>query len=176
MKKLLIIGLLITMLLTTGCGTFNLFPWVMPDDLEFITVVAELDTPQKICDYLRDNFTYTEPCLYSPSPYDFWLAKEGDCNDFADFGRFVAHQHGYETYKLLICFKYTIISHIMTIYVQDGKYDYQNIKRLYTLQADSFREVMEHFESYTTEWSIKSYKVYDWNGKLVEKGDMYHEF
>jgi len=170
-KKLLIIGLLL-MVLLTGCGTFNLFPWVIPDDLEFITVVAELDTPQKICDYLKDNFTFTVHYLYAPSPYCFWLAKEGDCNDFADFGRFVAHQHGYETYKLMISFKYTIIGHAMTIYVQDGKYDYQNVKRLYTIQADTFREVMEDFESYTTKWSIKSYKVYDWDNHLIEKGDM----
>jgi len=158
------------LLITAGCELFNLSSWVIPDDLEFTTVVAELDTPQKICNYLMENFTYKANYLYTPSPYDFWLAKKGDCNDFADFGEFVAHQHNYETYTLWVFFKYTLVSHVMTIYVQDGKYDYQNVKTLHTIQANTFGEVIEDFESYTTEWSIKSYKVYDWDNNLIEKG------
>ena len=44
----------------------------MPDDLEFLEVVESLDTPEKICGYMKENFTYKLHPFYAPDPYTFW--------------------------------------------------------------------------------------------------------
>lgn len=48
MKKILVL-MLITTLLLSGCGTFNLNEFVMPDDVEFLATIESLNTPEKIC-------------------------------------------------------------------------------------------------------------------------------
>lgn len=168
MKKLLIIGLLLTILLG-GCGLYNLTHFVVPDDTEFIAIVASLDTPQKICDYLEENFTFKLSLYYAPSPYVFWLEKEGDCNDFADFGMWVANQNGWETYSVIIYFG-GFSSHALTIYVEDSLYNYQNVKKYKTIQVNTFREVVEHWQSITTKYEWRTYRIYDYDDNLIERG------
>jgi len=169
-KKTLITFLVFVLLTTAGCGIFNISSWVMPDDLEFMQIVNELDSPQKICDYLKDNFTYKYNPYYSPSPYEFWLEKEGDCNDFADFGRWVAFQQGIEAYRYLVHLQDTIVSHAMTVYVVGGLYDYQNVTQYVPLQTDSFGDIVIDWQSKQTKYEWTSYKVYDWDNNLIEKG------
>lgn len=158
MKKLLIIGLLL-MVLLTGCGTFNGF--VMPDDSEFIAIVESLTTPKEICQYMKDNFTYeTVPGL--STPYELFLMKVGNCNDFAYFGRYIAHQHGYETYWVRIFFTIGITTHVMGIYVEDGKYNYSSNTNYYPIQADSFEDcVLDYFPCPSGKELLK-YDVYDY--------------
>ena len=56
MKKTILIVSLIMSLIVSGCGLFNLSGFVIPDDTEFITVIENLNTPEKISDYMVENF------------------------------------------------------------------------------------------------------------------------
>ena len=54
MKKIIILILLTIFLsVLSGCGFYNLSNFTLPDDLEFLEVVKELDSPQKIGDYMK---------------------------------------------------------------------------------------------------------------------------
>ncbi len=171
MKKFLILTLLISITFLTGCGLFNLNGWIMPDDLEFLAVVESLDTPEKICDYMKENFTYKEHLFYAPDPYTFWKLKEGDCNDFGDFVRFVANYHSYETYRIIIYFKNTLLCHVLTAFVEYDKYTYSNNKAYYPIYVDTFEEVVSHFFETCFEYKYKAYKVYDYENNLIEVGN-----
>jgi len=159
MKKLLLIMSLIMCLTMSGCGLFNLNGFIMPDDLEFLAVVESLDTPEKICDYMKENFTYKTHYLYAPDPFTFWKLREGDCNDFADFARFVANYHGYETYQILISFKNTLLQHVLGVFVENDKYTYSNNTAYKPINVDTFKEVVEHWEKSQSEYEIKSYII-----------------
>jgi len=165
MKRLLIVGLLIIALITTGCGVFSLNGWLLPDDMEFLEVVESLDTPEKISYYMENNFTY-EPNLYgSKSPYELWQVREGDCNDFACFGTFVADYNGYETWQILIYFKTTGYTHYLGVY-NEGRYSFTDNKDYY-YGFDTFREIVDESGKHTgQEW--KSYKVYDYEMNIIE--------
>ena len=116
MKKLLIL-LILSIFLLSGCNViYNLSNFVLPDNAEFLALVQELDTPQKIGDYMLKNFTYQLHTYYAPNPYQLWLTKNGDCNDFATFGMFIANYHGYETYLIKI-FDKTLIKHYISVYL-----------------------------------------------------------
>jgi len=168
MKKIIILILL--MITLSGCGLFNLNGWIMPDDLEFLTIIESLDTPEKICAYMKENFTYKEHPFYAPDPYTFWKIKEGDCNDFADFARFVANYHGDKTYQILIYFEGTLLGHALAVFVENGKYNYSNIKAYYPIYVDTFKEVVSHFFKTCFEYELQKYKVYDYENNLVEEG------
>lgn len=141
----------------------------MPNNIEFYELVMELDTPEKICNWLEEKITPVLHILYAPSPYDFWKLKEGNCNDYADFGRWVAAQHGIETYGVRIVFK-GIIGHAMTIYVINGKYDYQNVALYKNIQVDTFREVIDHWQTTITKRIWTRYSIHDKNNHIVEIG------
>ncbi|GAJ14905.1 unnamed protein product, partial [marine sediment metagenome] len=108
MKKALLIIFILSIIFLAGCsGIFNLNGWIWPDDLEFMALIEELDTPQKISDYMRENFIYKANVIYAPDPYTLWKTGEGDCNDLETFARFVANWHGYETYQIKIYYSGT---------------------------------------------------------------------
>ncbi|MBA7573780.1 hypothetical protein ES708_15578 [subsurface metagenome] len=120
MKKALLIIFILSMIFLAGCGTFKIDGWVWPeDDLDFMALVEELDTPQKISDYMMENFEYELHNLWTPTPYFLWKRGKGDCNDFATFGIFIANYHSYETYQIIIKFKGQNIGHAIAIYVED---------------------------------------------------------
>lgn len=155
-------------ILLTGCSVFNLNDFVLPDDLEFINTINKLDTPEKICNYIKENFTYKENLFYNPSPYELWLTQEGDCNDFCTFAIFAVNYHNYPTYQIQISFKGTFIKHVLAVFLEDGKYTYLNIKAYYPLYASTFNEIVSHY-FIDHELELKSYKVYDYNNNLIEK-------
>ena len=169
MKKVLILILLLTIFLS-GCGIFNLNGWIMPDDIEFLAVVESLDTPEKICTYMKENFTYKTHLIYAPDPYTFWKIKEGDCNDFETFARYVANYHNYETYQIKIYFKDTLVKHILAIYKENYKYTYSNIKAYNPIYTNTFKEVISHYFKTCFEYELQKYKVYDYENNLVEEG------
>ena len=167
MRKILsLISSLLIVILLSGCGIFNLTNFVMPDDLEFIAVVESLDTPEKIGNYMTENFTYETHDLYAPDPYTLWKIKEGDCNDFSTFGTFVANYHGYETYQIEIYYG-TMYAHCLGVYVED-MYSFTD-NQSYYYGFDIFRDIVDESSKHT-ELQWKSYKVYDYFRKVIERG------
>ena len=168
MKKLIVILLIISMFLT-GCGIFDLNKWTVPQDTEFIELVNTLNTPEKICNYMQDNFTYQYHSLYAPSPYKLWLTKNGDCNDFATFGIFIANYHGYETYTIKVYYKNTFKTHLLGVYVEDMLSFSENW--IYRHGYDNFRDIVIYDMRFRPpDWTWESYKVYDFDNTLIEKG------
>jgi hypothetical protein len=154
MKKIVLS--LIFIIFLSGCSLFNPNDFVLPDDIEFINTVNELNTPEKICNYMKKNFIYepyviylTDPyVIYSPDPYTLWKIKKGLCIDFAAFGVFVADYHGYETYQIKIYFKNSFSKHFIAIYKENGKYNYSSNMNYYLINASTFKEVVENYFSY----------------------------
>ena len=92
MKKVILIGIIIVFL--TGCsGLYNISNFVLPNDDEFINTIKTLDTPKKICNYMENNFEYKFYPFKILTPYELFLYKKGDCNNFAIFAMFVANFH-----------------------------------------------------------------------------------
>ena len=168
MKRYLVLILLTIFL--SSCGTFNLDYFVMPDDAEFLTIIQELNTPEKICNYMEDNFTFTFHEFYTPDPYTFWKLKEGDCNDFSTFAVFVANYHEYETYQIYIYFQTGNEFHAIAVYKEYGKYTYSSNKSYYPIYTNSFKKCVFHYFLYSDR-KLKSYKVYDYENNLIEVGD-----
>ena len=167
MKKVILF--LIFIIFLSGCSLYNLNNFVLPDDIEFINTVKILDTPEKICSYIKENFIYEPHVFSAPDPYTLWKTKKGDCNDIATFAQFVANYHSYETYQMRIYFKKTFISHIMAIFKENGKYTYLNIKAYYPINVNTFEEVVFHFFSFPCEYKLDYYEIYDYNMNLIEK-------
>ena len=166
MKKLFLLLILFIFLLT-GCDIYNLNSFVLPDDAEFLALVQELDNPEKICSYMKENFARKDNIFYSPNPYELWLCQEGDCNDLVTFAMFVANFHGYKTYQIQISFKGTFIKHVLAAYLEDGKYTYSNFKAYYPLYVLSFDEIVsDYFINHELE--LKSYKVYGYENNLIK--------
>jgi len=59
--------------LSIRCESEELKEWVKS---EFLLVVEELDTPQKICGYMRNNFEYELHIYYAPIPQTLWMKKK----------------------------------------------------------------------------------------------------
>ena len=166
MKKLLIL-LMIFMLLLLGCGVLNLGNFVLPDDLEFIAVVEELDTPEKICQYMTDNFIPEAHLFYTVNPYELYKTKKADCNDTATFAQFVANYHGYTTYKIVITLKDTSLKHALAVYEEEKGYTFSSWGAYFdyeTLQ-DTFRDIVDLYYNYN--WS--KYIVYDYWNNVVKQ-------
>jgi hypothetical protein len=166
MKKIIVF--LIIALLTSGCGLINPSNLVLPDDSEFVKVVEELDTPQKICDYMSDNFEYEEHPYYNLIPYDLYLIKKGDCYDLSIFASFIANYHNYETYQMFLYFKTekTILCHAIVVYKEDNKYNYSNPILYISMQVDNFKDIIPNIIFYQSE--LIKYIVYDYDMNIIE--------
>lgn len=169
MKKLLVLFILLTIFLS-GCGSglYNLNNFVLPGDSGFLALVQELNTPEAICQYMLYNFTCEKTAFYAPNPYELWLIKKGDCNDFATFAIFIANYNNYKTYQISISFKETFIKHMLAVYVENGKYTYSSTNSYYPIYVSTFDEiVLGYFINHESE--LKSYEVYDYSNNLIEQ-------
>lgn len=167
MKKLILLFILLTLLLS-GCGIFNLDGWITPDDAEFLALIQELDTPCKICQYMIDNFTYKENTSYNPNPYELWLIQEGDCNDFATFGIFIANYNGYETYQIRIFYPNDFNKHLIAVY-KENKYSFSDNQIYFIAIYNTFLEIVE-YDCYLQNKVWSNYTVYDYEMNLIEQG------
>lgn len=166
MKNILIVILLISL---TGCGIFNLDSFVTPDDLEFYEMVKGLETPEKIAEYMLDNFTYEEHLLWTPSPYNLWKTKKGDCNDFSTFGVFIADWHGYETYQIKITWKDTISVHYIAVYKEDYFFSLTD-NRVYLYGLSNFQDAVLIDSLYLHQGrAVSGYTVYDYEMNIIER-------
>lgn len=179
MKRVFI--LIILLFCLTGCGIYNLSDFIMPDDSEFLAVVESLDTPEKICSYMKENFEWNWS-IQTYSPYQMYLANlenwndTGDCDEFATFAAWVAHYHGYEVYRMKMWCKFTglydlplILPHVMGIYVENGKYTYSNNQIYRPIFAETFKEIVTDYE--LLDYRVVSWKVYDYEMNIVEMSE-----
>ena len=162
-KKIII--LLILVVLLSGCGTLTL-----PNDLEFLFLINQLDTPEKICHYMLYNFIYEPHLYYTLNPYELYQQGKGDCNDFSGFASFIANYHGYETFQIIIYFKETIFKHAIAVYKENGKYDYSTNTIYFPIQVETLKEVVEDYDEYDYRYEVKKYRVYDYKMEFIEQG------
>lgn len=157
------------MLFLSGCGLYNLDNFVLPDDAEFLALVQELDTPQKISDYMVENFTYEPHTFYILTPYELFIIKKGDCDEFSNFARFVANYHNFETYQIKIFYEGTFKKHVIAIFVENSYLSVIDFS-YYFVGFHTFREIVNFNEKYMIphrEWS--KYIVYGYDMNIVEK-------
>jgi len=174
MKKVILLFIIgVILILLTGCGSssiFNLSNFVIPDDIEFLALIKELDKPEKICQYMADNFGIEEHPYNTLTPYELYKIKKGDCDDFSNFAVFIANYHGYETYQILMLFPKPIYPidtwHAIAIYKENNCYTFSELQR-YNPDGkchNSFNDIMQIFGGWT------KYKVYDYDMNIIETG------
>lgn len=166
MKKI-VLSIIILIFLTGCSGVFNLDNFVIPDDLEFIALIEELNTPEKICNYMEDNFE-CEKNYKALSPYNLFLNKKGDCNDFALFAIFMAHYNDYETYQIFMKFPFwvyeTSAGHVIGVFKEGSFYNISDTIYYIECNRKTFKKIMELYPNYN------SYVVCDYDGNIVEIG------
>jgi len=129
------------------------------EDPEFVNLVYQLDSPEKICQYMEKYISYK--ILIGPhSPYQTYLSKEGDCGDYAAFANGIAHFHGYESYHVVI--KWTNgIAHSIVVYDMGDHYTYSSN---YFYCSQSFNSIEACVNHCSPSGDILSgYMVEDWN-------------
>jgi len=172
MKKIILLSIILIFL--TGCGgIYNQGNFVLPNDIEFLNLIEELNTPEKTCKYMEDNFEY-ENNLVTLTPYQLLLIKKGNCDDFSNFATFFPNYNGYEIYQILIEFlfyeheddngdeKY----HMIGVFKEGDYYNISENMHYVECFCESFEDIM-NFNLYHG-WI--SYIVYDYDMKIVEQG------
>lgn len=138
MRKVII--LIVLSIILAGCNP------VMSDDIEFMKVVESLDTPEKIGQYMENNF---EP-KYNPttdySPYEMYLYQHGDCADYSYFSSFVSNYHGYKTYLvyMLLDMGEEKANHLITVIKINNKYAFFDLSH-YECGYKSIADIMNNF-------------------------------
>jgi len=176
MKKLIIIGIvgLLCIGLLSGCGWvgYGYFDLTGYNSNTVNNAMASYNTPAKICSYMRNNFTYTNHAA-AWSPYDFYVNKWGDCNDFSTYAIYVAHHvHGYEVYQIHVEYTKTKkMAHALGVFVENGKLNYSSNKSYYPIQASSFQSIVNHYIS-TVGGTLRSWYAMDYDLNKVEEYNM----
>jgi len=151
---------------------------LLPNDLEFIATIEELDTPEKIGNYMVENFTYENHAGGCKDTYILWKTQKGRCSDFAQFATIIANYHGYETYSIAINANYPgygNVGHTLGVYVEDGRYTYSSNQYYYSgIKFNTFEEIVNDCCSNWTppiEWS--GYCVWNHDCERVEESPNY---
>lgn len=169
MKKV-ILSIIILIFLTGCAGVYNLNIFVLPEDTGFMTLVEELDTPQKICQYMADNFKTEEHPYATLTPYQLYLTKKGDCDDFSAFSKFIANYHGYETHQIEMLFASYVygypVYHVITVFTEYNYYTFAENQYYnpFGEYYNSFGSIMQIYHGWV------SYTVYDYDMNIVEIG------
>ncbi|GAH39567.1 unnamed protein product, partial [marine sediment metagenome] len=139
----------------SGCGIYNLNHFTLPDDAEFLALVQELDTPEKTCNYMSENFVYGSNNV-TLTPYQLYKIKVGNCDDFSNFATFFPNYHGYKTYQILIEFPLEDY-HMIGVFKEGNYYNISENTLYIECLCETFKEIM-NFYLYQ-DWI--SYIVYD---------------
>jgi len=166
MKKLLVLLMLLTIFLS-GCGICNLNSFTLPDDAEFLALVQELDTPEKIGNYMEENFEYEFHSFYALTPYELFLNKKGDCNDFSAFSVFIANYHGYRTYQIKIFYIDIPIKHWIAVFIENNHYSIIN-GQIYSYGFNTFKQIVR-INSLLSDIKWSKYIVYNYWNDIVEQ-------
>ncbi len=96
MKNPLIkIGLIVFLILALTISAFALygvFDLTGYNSATVNSVMASYNTPTKIVGYMASNFSYVASPTVAYSPYQVYVQKWGDCNDFATYGIYCAYK------------------------------------------------------------------------------------
>ena len=167
MKK--VISLIIILILftgLTGCGSYNLSFFIIPNDTKFLETIGRLSTPSKISDYMIENFVYKANPFTAISPYTLWKTRVGDCTDFATFGAYIANYHGFTIYQLKIF--YDNFKHQIAIYSENNFYSITTNQNYYCYFID-FIDIV-NFDSIRRNATWSKYIVYDYDNNIIETG------
>lgn len=166
MKKIILLSIILIFL--TGCsGLYNLSNFILPNDSKFLDLIEDLDTPKKICKYMEDNFSQKLNIFNPLTPYQLFLIKKGDCDDFSNFAVFFANWHGYETWQIKIYHKNSIIKHFIAVYKEDGKYNFSEGQCYIFREATNFEEIVKYDCCLQNkDWS--KYIIYDYDMNIIE--------
>jgi len=177
MKRLILIVLIIclcvfVLVCLIGCvpdapDLYNMNDFILPNDMAFINVVKELQSARQICQYIHDNFTYKAHLFYGLSPYELYLTKEGDCNDFSTFAVFILTFHDKTAYQIRIFCKHLSTTHYITAFYNGDKLEYIDNWSYLEIAADSFEEIVKD-ACLIRKWDWKKYVVYNYNMEIVE--------
>jgi len=166
MKKVLLL-ILILMLLTGCSGVYNLNSFILPDDIEFLALIEQLNTPERICQYMVDNFKCEKNPYNVLNPYDLFLGKEGDCNDFSLFATFMANCNGFETWQIFIKFPFCVYGtpagHVIGVFKEGDFYNISDTLYYIKCSRETFEEIMELYPDHN------SYTVYDYDMNIVDE-------
>jgi len=168
MKKVILS--IVILIFLAGCnGLYNISNFILPNDPEFLILIEELDTPKKTCQYMQDNFEYENNSI-ALSPYQLFLIKKGDCDDFKNWAIYFPNCHGYETYQILIEFpsyEYEDDGYHMIGVFKEG--DYYNISEN-MLYIECFCKCFEEIMNFHLYRGWISYIVYDYKMSFIEQG------
>ena len=164
MKRVIIILIGCALIFLSGCGIYNLNIFTIPDDIEFLALIEELNIPEKICQYMVDNFEIEKHPYMTLTPYQLYKNKAGDCDDFSTFAIFIAHYHNIETYQILISFPESAW-HNIAIFKENDCYTFTDNRYYFNQCHNSFNNIMQIFNNYG--WD--KYIVYNYDGNIVEK-------
>jgi len=191
-KYFLVISFLILAMFLSGCGITS--PATTIDyeffdenggmdvyDPMFVNLLEELDTPRKIVSYMKENFTFDGHSVEYETwtPYELYLYEYGVCRDFAAFGCYFAHYHGYETYNVVLWYS-DDYCHAIAVYVdENGYYNFSSNSAYFyhdcpdtggwslppgsdhKVSCRSIEDVVEAFTYYVH--SVIGYDVHPWN-------------
>lgn len=190
MKKLFISGMILFFcVFFVSCSGGTTPPLTFPDDggmgsydPQFISLLNELYSPNKLAVYLIQNTQYKEhDGIYTP--YEFYLRKEGDCADYSVFSCYVLHYHDRIAYSVIMLFSDVEYGHAITVFeskkdIDDslgwapnmGKYSYFTTYR-YIIPAgtnpggfDTIKDCVDHYmEHWGSKHTLASYEVNPWN-------------
>lgn len=115
--------------------------------LSFTEVVNQLDTPEKLLEYMKDNFTEAwHEGHISYSPEVFFNIKEGGCKELATFGSYVLEQHGYEVKIMLVELSGELKGQHALTYFRDKddtlKYITNNMCNIEIIKVESVEEIL----------------------------------
>jgi len=150
---------------------------LFPDVPEFMEAIEELDTPEKIGNYMLEKFVYENHPPGCKDTYILWVDKTGRCSDFARFATIIANYHGYETYEIATNAympdgKY--VSHTLGVYVEDGGYTYSSNQYYSGIIFNTFEEIVnDSFSSWNPMPVSTSYCVWNHDCERVEESPNY---
>jgi hypothetical protein len=137
----------------------------IPKDSDFIKTIDVLNTPEKICQYMSDNFKGYENLENDYTPYQMYQIKQGDCADYSCFAAFVADYHNIETYLVYIIIDVPWVdnlqAHLFTIYKVDNRYSFSD----YAYYTNGFKTISDIIDTYA--W-VTHYTIYDCQMNIID--------
>ena len=143
-KLKIVLSFLAIVAILTSCSGTQLD---LDNILSFAEVVNQLNTPEKLLEYMRDNFTEAwHEGHISYSPEVFFNIKEGGCKELATFGSYVLDQHEYEVKIMLVKLSGELKGQHALTYFRDKddtlKYITNNIYNIEIIKVESDEEIL----------------------------------